>query len=58
MIPVGAKATLFAVQGDEKSVKNKLAFQDITVNDNTTIDLKSSIIDKSDLDSYLRDIIF
>ncbi len=58
MIPVGAKATLFAVQGDEKSVKNKLAFQDITVNDNTTIDLKSSIIDKEDLDSYMRDIVF
>ena len=58
MIPVGEKATLFAVQSDEKSVKNKLAFQDITVNDNTTINLKSSIIDKSDLENYMRDIIF
>ena len=57
-IPVGEEATLLAVQISEKSEKYKFAFQDITISNNSSIDLRSNIINKSDLDSYLRDIIF
>ena len=56
-IPKGAKATLLALQFNER-LKNKLAFQDITVNENTTVDLKSSIVNETDFDNYMRDILF
>ena len=56
-IPKGAKATILAVQVKDK-LENKLAFQDITINENTVVNLKSSVIKKENLDGYMRDIIF
>ena len=56
-IPKGAKATLLAVKVIDKS-ENKLAFQDITIDENTVINLKSTVIKKANLDGYMRDIIF
>lgn len=56
-IPKGAKATLLAIKVTDKS-ENKLAFQDITIDENTVINLKSSVIKKANLDAYMTDIIF
>lgn len=56
-IPKGAKATLLAIKVTDKS-ENKLAFQDITIDENTVVNLKSSVIKKANLDAYMSDIIF
>ena len=56
-IPKGAKATLLATKATNKS-EHKLAFQDIIIDDNTVINLKSSVIKKSNLDAYMTEIIF
>ena len=56
-IPKGSKATLLAIKVTDKS-ENKLAFQDITIDENTVINLKSSVIKKANLDAYMTDIIF
>ena len=56
-IPKGAQATILAIKVNNKS-ENKLAFQDIIINENTVVNLKSSVIKKANLDGYMRDIIF
>ena len=56
-IPKGAKATILAVQVKGK-LENKIAFQDITINENMLVNLKSSVIKKANFDGYMRDIIF
>ncbi len=56
-IPKGAKATLLAIKIANKS-ENKLAFQDITIDENTVVNLKSSVIKRANLDRYMSDIIF
>ena len=49
--------TILAIKVNNKS-ENKLAFQDIIINENTVVNLKSSVIKKANLDGYMRDIIF